>query len=125
MADDASASGRVADQMQESAPAKSRGSLRRLFVAADDAHTHHDRQLRTKANRSMNSTSNLPVSPGRLLRRREVEQETGLSRTSIYRLMDQGQFPRPLRTGARAVAWPTAAIEAWKASRPTAMPGEM
>lgn len=67
----------------------------------------------------------ITAAPGRLLRRREVEQETGLSRTSIYRLMDQGQFPRPLRTGTRAVAWPTSVIEAWKASRQIAMAGEI
>ena len=73
----------------------------------------------------MSNTVTFTTSLGRLLRRREVEQETGLSRTSIYRLMDEGKFPRPLRTGTRAVAWPTSEIEAWKASRQTALAGEM
>ena len=31
----------------------------------------------------------------RLLRRREVEKITGMSRSSIYRLMPDGEFPRP------------------------------
>lgn len=53
-----------------------------------------------------------------LLRRREVERETGLSRTSIYRMMSEGAFPRPRRIGRRAVAWPASQIEAWKAGRP-------
>lgn len=53
-----------------------------------------------------------------------MERETGLSCTSIYRLMDQGVFPRPLRTGLRAVAWPTSVIEEWKASRPVTAPRE-
>ncbi|XHY18416.1 hypothetical protein SuNHUV7_32290 (plasmid) [Pseudoseohaeicola sp. NH-UV-7] len=52
------------------------------------------------------------------LRRRAVETATGLSRSSIYAMMDAGEFPRPIRIGKRAVAWPSTAIEAWLASRP-------
>ena len=33
----------------------------------------------------------------RLLRRREVEKITGMSRSSIYRLMPDGEFPRPVK----------------------------
>ena len=58
------------------------------------------------------------VSP--LLRRREVERQTGLSCASTYRLMAVGVFPKPRRIGLRAVAWTLAEIEAWKASRPPA-----
>ena len=52
--------------------------------------------------------------PGRLMRRPEVERETGLSCSTIYRMMEEGTFPRPRRIGARAVAWTTSEIEAWK-----------
>ena len=55
--------------------------------------------------------------PGRLMRRPEVERETGLPRSTIYRQMAEGKFPRPRRIGVRAVAWVSAEIEAWKASR--------
>ena len=41
----------------------------------------------------------------RLLRRREVEELTGLSRASIYRLMRSGRFPLPVRVSATAVRW--------------------
>ena len=54
----------------------------------------------------------------RFLRRREVEQMVGLSRTSIYRLMDSGDFPRPIRVGPRAVRWRLRDIEQWIAERP-------
>lgn len=67
--------------------------------------------------------SDAPI--GRLLRRQEVQQETGLSRSSIYRLMDEGKFPRPRRMGARAVAWPSAEIDAWKATLPIASPSDV
>lgn len=54
------------------------------------------------------------------LRRPAVEAATGLSRSSIYAMMDTGDFPRPIRIGKRAVAWSQSAIEAWLAERPTA-----
>lgn len=61
----------------------------------------------------------------RFLRRTEVETEIGLSRSSIYRLMelppeDPLHLERPRRIGRRAVAWPASSIEAWKARRETA-----
>ncbi|WP_300512939.1 AlpA family transcriptional regulator [Aliiroseovarius sp.] len=49
----------------------------------------------------------------KLLRRPEVEALTGLSRTSIYRMMDEGEFPRPVRLGKRAVAWREADLAEW------------
>lgn len=52
------------------------------------------------------------------LRRPEVERLTGLSRTSIYRMMAEDAFPRPRRIGRRAVAWPASAIETWLTNRP-------
>ena len=53
------------------------------------------------------------------LRRPAVEAATGLSRSSLYSMMDAGEFPRPIRIGKRAVAWPQSAIVAWLAERPT------
>jgi prophage regulatory protein len=60
------------------------------------------------------------MSEDRLLRRKDVEARVGLSRTSIYRKMDEGDFPRPKRLKSGAVRWEEAKIEAWKASLPTA-----
>ena len=54
------------------------------------------------------------------LRRFAVEEATGLSRSTIYEMMDRGEFPRPIRVGRRAVAWPESAVLAWLAERPTA-----
>lgn len=54
------------------------------------------------------------------LRRPAVEAATGLSRSTIYDMMDRGEFPRPIRIGRRAVAWPESAIVAWLANRPAA-----
>ncbi len=57
---------------------------------------------------------------GPLLRRPEVERETGLSRSTIYERIAAETFPRPRRIGPRAVAWASSDIEAWKAAQPLA-----
>ncbi|WP_146590130.1 helix-turn-helix transcriptional regulator [Puniceibacterium confluentis] len=53
------------------------------------------------------------------LRRPAVEAATGLSRSTIYDMMDRGEFPRPVRIGRRAVAWPESVIAHWLAQRPS------
>ena len=55
-----------------------------------------------------------------LMRRREVEKVLGISRSSIYRLMQEGRFPRPVRIGPAAVRWRASDITAWVESRPVA-----
>ena len=54
----------------------------------------------------------------RLLRRREVEKITGIGRSSIYRLMKKGKFPRRVRIGSNAVRWRLSEIMAWLKSLP-------
>lgn len=56
----------------------------------------------------------------KLLDRNAVSQATGLSIPSLYRLMQKGLFPRPLRIGMRNVRWPESEISQWIASRPRA-----
>lgn len=53
----------------------------------------------------------------RMLRRKEVEEITGRSRSSIYEGMAAGTFPKPVKIGARAVAWPESVIRNWIAER--------
>ena len=56
----------------------------------------------------------------RLLRRREVEKITGVSRASIYRLMRSGRFPLPVRVSDTAVRWKESDINSWIDSLPAA-----
>ena len=56
----------------------------------------------------------------RLLHRAEVEAKTGLGRSTIYRLMRQGEFPTPIKIGPRAVRWPQSELDDWLANRPRA-----
>ncbi|MDB6179541.1 AlpA family transcriptional regulator [Paracoccus sp. Z330] len=60
------------------------------------------------------------VSPHtRYIRRPDVEALTGLSTSTIYKLMTEGQFPRQIKLTRKAVAWNEAEILDWLASRPT------
>jgi prophage regulatory protein len=52
-----------------------------------------------------------------ILRRKQVEKRTGLSRSTIYLRIQEGTFPRPISLGARAVGWLENEIDAWLASR--------
>ena len=47
----------------------------------------------------------------RILRRRQVEERTGLSRSTIYRRMQAGTFPPAIALGGRLVGWRAADIE--------------
>lgn len=50
----------------------------------------------------------------RILKRPEVEKMTSLSRTSIYRMMQTGDFPKPIQLGSsRSVGWRIGDVTAW------------
>lgn len=53
----------------------------------------------------------------RILRRPEVEHMVGLSRSTIYAMMAEGHFPKPVRLGRRAVGWREADLRRWLESR--------
>lgn len=52
----------------------------------------------------------------------EVEDLTGLSRSSIYRLESLNLFPPRLKLGPRAVGWSRESIERWCKSRTAVRP---
>lgn len=54
----------------------------------------------------------------RILRRKQVESRTGLSRSTIYARIAEGSFPRPIDLGGgRAVGWVESEIDAWLQAR--------
>ena len=56
----------------------------------------------------------------RLLRLPEVIAIVGLSRSTIYAMMEKSLFPQQVRLGQRSVAWWESEINEWIASRPRA-----
>lgn len=53
----------------------------------------------------------------RILRRKQVEVETGYSRSTIYQRMSQGLWPKAVSLGPRAVGWPAREIAAVNEAR--------
>ena len=52
----------------------------------------------------------------RILRMKQAIEKTGLSRSSIYNLMADGQFPRSIKISERAAGWVEDDIEAYLAA---------
>jgi prophage regulatory protein len=46
-----------------------------------------------------------------ILRRKQVEREVGLSRSTIYQRIKDGTFPVPVKLGLRAVGWRVSDID--------------
>lgn len=49
----------------------------------------------------------------KILRCREVQHAIGLSRSTIYRMVERGDFPQPQKLGLRAIGWRESAIQSW------------
>lgn len=49
----------------------------------------------------------------RFLKLKEVMQKTALSRSAIYRKMNDNNFPQSINLGDRAVAWVDSEIDDW------------
>ena len=53
----------------------------------------------------------------RFLRLSEVQERVGLERTSIYKMMGEGKFPKPVNTLGRNVAWLDSEVDEWMMDR--------
>ncbi len=51
--------------------------------------------------------------PMRFLKLKEVMEKTALSRSAIYRKMNEDQFPQSISLGDRAVAWVESEVDEW------------
>lgn len=52
-----------------------------------------------------------------ILRRKQVEARTGLSRSTIYARVKLGAFPAPVSLGGKAVGWVGAEVDSWLAGQ--------
>ena len=55
-----------------------------------------------------------------LMTLRQVRAMTAMGKSTVYRKVDDGTFPRPIRLGPRTVRWRRWEVEGWIASRPGA-----
>ena len=49
----------------------------------------------------------------RIIRLKEVIASTGLSRSTIYKYISEGSFPKSLDLGGRSVGWLESEIQDW------------
>ena len=66
----------------------------------------------------------LGAAPLKMLRIRVVCEMTGLSRSSIYQLEADGNFPKRVAISERAVAWVQSEVHEWLAARIAARPAD-
>lgn len=52
-----------------------------------------------------------------ILRLPEVLRIVGLSRSTVYRLAANGDFPQPIRLGRRSTGWRLSELTEWLATR--------
>jgi prophage regulatory protein len=51
--------------------------------------------------------------PDCIIRIAEVMRRTGLTRSTLYRKIDSGRFPKGLKLSERCVGWRESAVKAW------------
>ena len=49
----------------------------------------------------------------KILRCQDVQEVTGLSRSTIYRMMNRDDFPKATKLGVRAIGWRQSAVNTW------------
>jgi prophage regulatory protein len=54
--------------------------------------------------------------PDRILRLNTVLDRTGLSRSTLYRKVEAGTFPKQIPIAQRCVGWRESAVQAWLAN---------
>ena len=53
----------------------------------------------------------------RIIRAKEVQNLTGLSRTTLWRFENKGEFPRRVSLGASNVGWKLSEVQRWISER--------
>ena len=59
----------------------------------------------------------MPTITDKIIRISLLTERLSLSKSTIYRLISQGDFPRPIPLGSRSVGWLESSINEWLASR--------
>jgi len=89
---------------------------------AADSSSRSLRRSRVLRSNSPGSQTMFPPSSRRFIRRREVQHLTGLSRSSLYRLIAEKDFPQAIALSHNTVAWLESEISAWILDRVSAPP---
>ena len=69
--------------------------------------------MKTKI-KPVDSKNKHAASINRFLSIKEVQIISGKSRSTLYRWINQGIFPKPCKIGPNSVAWPEEVVEKWR-----------
>lgn len=61
----------------------------------------------------MHHTTPTQLAPTKVLRLPKVLEKIGISRSQLYRLINQGEFPKQYHLSIRTAVWDEAEIDAW------------
>jgi len=53
----------------------------------------------------------------RILRLKDVMATTGLARSTVYKFISEGAFPKPIPLGGKSVGWLESEIQEWIAEK--------
>ena len=56
----------------------------------------------------------------RILRLADVTARVGLRKSAIYKMIREGEFPKPVKLTGKAVGWRAREVDDWILSRPVA-----
>lgn len=76
-----------------------------------------DAYLKAQATTDSTVQAEQPVAGTYMMRFPEVLATVGLGKSTIYNMVKAGDFPAPVKLGARAVAWPAHLVNKWLADR--------
>jgi prophage regulatory protein len=89
-----------------------------LLCASPSANGLKRKVMQTQAPSIHLAHTQKPVTPrDRLLRLPEVEALTGCRKSTVYKLMKEGKFPKSVRITDRMAAWPESSVLQWVQER--------
>jgi prophage regulatory protein len=72
------------------------------------------RSARPEPERRSQEAAEVGLNPSRLVRLRDLRGIVGLSRLTIYRMVNEGRLPRPVKLSTHASAWRMGDVLAWQ-----------
>ncbi|MBF0383931.1 MAG: AlpA family phage regulatory protein [Magnetococcales bacterium] len=78
--------------------------------------------MATAATQNLEATPHQPKSTSGIWRYPQVHQETGLSRTTIWRKVREGSFPAPIKLTGYNIGWIASEVLDWRNTRPRVIP---
>ena len=88
-------------------------SVSSMIVSAEPAPSVKIRAVRSGRGKTHVGSDILPAGFPRILRLPAVETAVGFKKSKLYDLIQEGQFPQPVRLGNKSVGWLADEVQAW------------